>query len=67
MRRLVVAKLEGAEFGRRKHGRVPLTLRFKRTIGTRGVTVQIDEATLPAVQGLAAAALSDRDAAVARG
>jgi|GEM_PF-4536651 len=67
VRRHEVAELESAEFGRPRHGRIVLKLRFKGGIGSRGVKLQVEEATLPAMQGLAAAALADRDDALARG
>ncbi len=64
VRRHRVADLASLEFGRPRHGRVPLKFRFKRAVGTRGLTVLVDQATLPAIQGLAAAALADRDDAL---
>jgi len=64
VRRHRVADLVSLEFGRPRHGRVPLKLRFRGALGSRGLKVLVDEATLPAVQGLAAAALADRDDAL---
>jgi hypothetical protein len=65
VRRHQVADLGTLDFGRPRHGRIPLKLRFKGSIGSRGVRVLVEEATLPAMQGLAAAALADRDDALA--
>lgn len=61
-----VADLERVEFGRPRHGRVPLRLRFKRGLRARGVRVEVEEPRLGALQGLAAAALADRDDLAAR-